>query len=54
MKFALLELKLALVKLITNYEIRATKNTPKHLTFNEGIVRTPREDINVSFKKREI
>lgn len=52
MKFALLELKLALVNLILNYEIKPTKNTPQSLTFNEGIVRTPRESINVLFTKR--
>ena len=53
MKFALLELKLALVKMISNYEIRPSKNTPEYLTFNEGIVRIPREDINVLIKKRD-
>ena len=52
MKFAILELKIALCKLLTTYEIQPTENTPKKLDFNEGIVRTPKNGINVIFHKR--
>jgi len=50
---ALLELKIALIKLISTYEIESTENTPKNLEFNEGIVRTPKDGINVILKKRQ-
>jgi hypothetical protein len=50
---ALLELKIALIKLISTYEIESTENTPKNLEFNEGIVRTPKDGINVILRKRQ-
>ena len=50
---ALLELKIALIKLISTYEIESTENTPRNLEFNEGIVRTPKGGINVILKKRQ-
>ncbi len=52
MKFALQELKLALVKLLTNYEIAAGPSTPKELEFTEGVVRVPKNGVRVIFKKR--
>jgi len=53
MKFAILELKIALCKLLTTYEIKPTENTPDHLDYNEGIVRTPKDGVHVVFKKRQ-
>ena len=53
MKFAILELKIALVKLLSAYEIKPTPNTPKMLDFNEGIVRTPKNGVFVTFNKRD-
>jgi hypothetical protein len=52
MKFALIELKMALVKLLLNYEIKPTDNMPSELEFREGVVRTPKDGVNVVFKKR--
>ncbi len=52
MKFALMELKLALVKLILNYEILPGKNTPETLEFTEGIIRTAKGGVSVLLKKR--
>lgn len=54
MKFALFEMKLALVNIIKNFEINKTVNTPKTLDFIEGVVRSPASDIFISFKKRNI
>jgi hypothetical protein len=52
MKFALIELKMALVKLLLNYEIKPTENMPNDLEFREGVVRIPKEGVHVIFKKR--
>lgn len=53
MKFALIEMKIALVKMLLKFEIIPGKNTPEKLDFVEGIVRQPKNGINVIFKKRE-
>lgn len=52
MKFALVEMKLALVNLLKNYELFPSKNTPKVLETIEGIVRQPKNGIPLTFKKR--
>ena len=52
MKFALVEMKLALVNLIRNFVIVSTENTPKKLELIEGIVRAPKHDLPVRFMKR--
>lgn len=54
MKFALLELKIALVRLLKNYEILPGPNTPDKLEFDEGSVRIPKNGVNAIFKKRII
>jgi hypothetical protein len=54
MKFALLELKIALVRLLKNYEILPGPNTPDKLEFDEGSVRIPKNGVNAIFKKRVI
>jgi hypothetical protein len=54
MKFALIELKIGLVKLLKNYEIQPGPNTPDKLEFDEGSVRVPKNGINAIFKKRII
>ncbi len=43
---------MTLVKLLLNYEVRSTEKTPEVLTFREGLVRTPKDGLNVVFKKR--
>lgn len=52
MKFALVEMKLALVNILLDYEIHPTENTPKKLEIVETIVRTPKNGVQVLFKKR--
>ena len=52
MKFALVELKIGLVKLVKNFEIFAGPNTPEKLDFDEGSVRVPKNGINAIFTKR--
>ena len=53
MKFALIELKMALVKLLLNYEIIADGELPQSIEFKEAVVRVPKHEINVLFKKRQ-
>ena len=52
MKFAQLELKVALVKIISNFEILPSSNTPVKLEFTEGITRTPKGGVHVLLKRR--
>jgi len=52
MKFAIVEMKLALVNLMRNFELFPSENTPKTLEFIEGIVRQPKNGIPLIFKKR--
>jgi hypothetical protein len=52
MKFALIEMKLALVKLLLNFEILPTPGGSEKLEFIEGIVRGPKNGVNVILKKR--
>ena len=51
MKFALIELKIALVKLLQEFSIHPTKNT-KILEFVEGTVRVPKHGIHICLNKR--
>ena len=54
MKFAYMEVKMALVKLLTTFEILPSPHTPHFLEFSEGIVRTPKNNqINIMLKKRD-
>lgn len=52
MKFAIVEMKLALVKLLLKFEFHPTKNTPVNLKTIEGIVTQPQE-FSILFKKRQ-
>lgn len=52
MKFALVEMKIALVNILKNYEMHPSPNTPTKLRLIEGIVRQPRDGIPILFKKR--
>jgi cytochrome P450 len=54
MKFALIELKIALVKLIMNFEILPSDNIPNELELIEGIIRKPKNGVVVRLKKRNI
>ena len=50
MKFALLEAKVALVKILKNFKIYSTENTS--LTYVEGVVRSPKYGVKIMLKKR--
>ena len=52
MKFALVELKLALIKILQQFEIQPSPNTPKNLEYIEGLVRSPKQPIKVIFRER--
>nr|QVK45580.1 cytochrome P450 [Brachionus paranguensis] len=52
MKFALAQMKLALVECLIKFEIEATEETPQILEFTEGILRTTKNDIPILFKSR--
>jgi cytochrome P450 len=52
MKFALLELKIALCKFLLNFEILPSKNQPEEIELFEAFVRRPKYDVNVILKKR--
>ena len=52
MKFALVEMKLALVKLLLNFEIHPSKDMPQHVKSIEGIVTTPEHGVKIVLKKR--
>ena len=54
MKFALQELKYALIKLVKNYEIHPGPNTAKKMETVEGFVRIPKDGVKVIFKKRSL
>lgn len=51
MKFALTEIKMALVKLLKQFRIRRSENTPTNLQFKQGIVRAPIQNIKVIFER---
>jgi len=51
MKFALLELKLALVKILRKFTIRPSEKTVEKLVFKEGLVRGSAEMIQLQFDK---
>ena len=53
MKFAFFEIKMALIKLLTNFEILPSPQTPDWLEFSEGIIRVPKNGVQVVLKKRQ-
>ena len=52
MKFALLEMKVALVRILRKFEIQKSQNTPEELEFVQGIVRVPKNGVKVILKQR--
>ena len=48
----MIELKIALVKIVKNFEILPSENTPTVLDFAEGTVRAPINGVKVLLKKR--
>ena len=53
MRFALLEIKLTLVKILQRYSIVPSGNTPKKIEFRESVaIRSPIAPIHVMFKRR--
>lgn len=53
LKFAYLEIKIALCLMLRHYEVLKSLNTCERLEFVEGIVRKP-TNVIVSFKKRNL
>jgi hypothetical protein len=51
MKFALIELKIALVKLVLNFELKLSEKNMK-MEYKEGVVRAPKNGVNLILKKR--
>lgn len=54
MKFAYLEVKIAIVRILMNFEVLPSKNMPDKLEFVEGVVRKPKGGINVCLQRRKI
>ena len=55
MKLAYMELKIALVKLIQDFIILPSENTPDKLEFTEPLsVRAPKNGVKCIFKKRKL
>ncbi len=51
MKFAIIELKIALTKLVLNFEFHL-QDENSTIEIREGVVRQPKNGINVILKKR--
>ena len=56
MKFAIMELKMALIRLVSNYEILRGENTPDSLEFVGDLIGnlSPKNGISVILKQRNI
>jgi cytochrome P450 family 3 subfamily A len=52
MRFALVEIKLTLAKILSKYDVLPSVHTPNEIIFAEGVVRRPRDGISVMIKKR--
>ena len=53
MRFALIEMKLTLVKLLQKFNVKSTPNTPTQLSYVEGTVRRPKNGIPIVLEKRQ-
>ncbi len=53
MKFAIIEMKLAIIKIVQKFEVCKSENTPVELEFVEGFVRLPSQPVKVMFKERK-
>lgn len=54
MRYALMEMKMALAKILFIYNVLPTENTPSRLVnFTEGTVRRPKDIVKVKFVKRQ-
>jgi cytochrome P450 len=52
MRFALLEIKITLAKILSKYDILPSLHTPREIVFAEGVVRRPRDGIPITIKRR--
>lgn len=52
MRFAQLEVKLMMIKLLRKYDILATTNIPQEMVYSEGIVRRPKFGVSAVFRPR--
>ena len=53
MKFALIQMKLTLVNVLSKFDVCASENTPHSLEYIEGILRSTTSTIPVLFKERQ-
>jgi hypothetical protein len=53
MRFAILEMKLTLAKVLSKFDVVASKNTLEKLIFTEGTVRRPENGIKIMIQKRD-
>nr|ATW72301.1 cytochrome p450 CYP3045B3 [Brachionus calyciflorus] len=53
MRYALMEMKMALAKILFKYDVLSTEKTPKKFTkFTEGTVRRPKDIVTIKLTKR--
>jgi len=52
MRFAQLEVKLMMIKLLRKYDVLATSSTPEKMVYAEGIVRRPKFGVSAVFRPR--
>ena len=53
MKFAMTEMKMSLLKMLRKFEIVSTEGTPREYKYQEGIVRSMIDPVNVILRRRE-
>ena len=53
MRFAMVEIKMTLAKVLSKYDVLPTVNTPEKLTFAEGVVRRVKNGIPIEIRARE-
>ena len=54
MKFALMELKMCLIKIFSRFEVKTTENTNEKLDFIEGVIGILTHEVKLMFQKRKI
>ena len=51
-KFALMELKMSLIKIFSKFEAKTSPNTVKELDFIEGVIGILTHDVKLIFERR--
>lgn len=52
MKFAFIELKMCLVKILSKFQVKSTEKTVEKLDFIEGVIGILTHDVDLAFQKR--